>query len=296
MLTHAQYLRLKNSNIVQDTIYSITGLDPTNISLCKMLWMKENHPNIYDKSVKWLQMTDYIIYKLTGTVATDYTLASRTLAFDVVKNVWSNEILDAVGVDKGLLPDIVESGTVVGKVLQSVSEDTGLSTSIPVVMGGNDHPCAALPAGVLNGNKILDSSGTAESIILISKPNQKPNMVFEGQRTCRFLDKSRLALWGGIISSGASFEWTYRTLVSSKEWDVKQDEYDYKFILDQVKDIPAGANGLLFYLICEEAELHIGIQDERFIPWVKDNYNPKGYDEISYGGIKLCCENDSYHA
>jgi len=228
-------------------IYDITGLDPNPIfSLCKMLWMKENHTDAYESSVKWLQMTDYIIYKLTGVVATDYTLASRTLAFDVVKNKWSKEILDTVGVDIDLLPEIVESGTVIGNVCKKASEEIGLRTDIPVVMGGNDHPCAALPAGVLNGNKILDSSGTAESIILVSKPNQKPNMVFNGQRTCRFLEKSRLALWGGIISSGAAFEWVYKTLVSSNEWNIKQDDYDYSFVLDQVKDVPAGSNGLIF--------------------------------------------------
>jgi len=231
----------------REKLYSITGLDPNPIfSLCKMLWIKNNHPDVFDRSVKWLQMADYIIYKLSGVMVTDYTLASRTLAFDVPNNHWSNVILQTMQVDQLLLPEVAKSGTVVGNVTQKASNETGLSTDIPVVVGGNDHPCAALPAGVLKGSNALDSSGTAESIIMVSKKNSVPNMVFKGQRTCRFLDPERYALWGGIISSGASFEWIYRTLTSVREWGFEQPNYDYADVLSQVDDVTAGSNGLLF--------------------------------------------------
>lgn len=231
----------------QEKLYAITGLDPNPIfSLCKMLWMRKHHPDVYKRSYKWLQMTDYIIYKLTGIMATDYTLASRTLAFDVIKNQWSDEILKTFDVDMDLLPEIVESGTIIGPVTESVSKDTGLKTSIPVVMGGNDHPCAGLPAGVLNGRKILDSSGTAESIIYVSEAGAEPNMVFEGQRICRYLDHDRYAMWGGIVSSGASFEWAYQTLLSNKAWGMTEGDYTYDQILDQLKDRQPGAGGVLF--------------------------------------------------
>ncbi len=231
----------------KDRLYQITGLDPNPIfSLCKMLWMKKNHPKVYETSRKWLQMTDYIIFKLTGRMATDYTLASRTLAFDVAGNQWSKEILDKMDVSMELLPDIIESGKVVGKVSEEAGALTDLHTSVPVVMGGNDHPCAALPAGVLNGRKVLDSSGTAESVIYISDREDEPKMEFEGQRTCRFLEASRYALWGGIVSSGASFEWAYNTILSLKEWGIGQSEYTYEEVLDQLKDRKPGAGGVLF--------------------------------------------------
>lgn len=235
------------SAIGKDKLYRITGLDPNPIfSLCKMLWVRNHYPEVYDRSVKWLQMTDYILYKLTGVMATDYTLASRTLAFDILKNTWSDEILDTLHMDKSLFPDVTESGTVIGSVSPGVSRATGLAINTPVVMGGNDHPCAALPAGVLNGRKVLDSSGTAESIILISQRNKTPEMTFCGQRTCRFLDSTRYALWGGIISSGASFEWIYRTLTSVEEWGFDQSYYGYQDVLSQLDDVPPGSNGLLF--------------------------------------------------
>lgn len=231
----------------KDKLYAITGLDPNPIfSICKMLWMRNNQPDVYDQSRKWLQMTDYMIYLLTGVMATDYTLATRTLAYDVVKKGWSDEILETFNVDRNLLPDIVESGTIVGHMTEEASEATGLSTSIPVVMGGNDHPCGSLPAGVLKGNAILDSSGTAESIIYVSAAGDVPDMSFKGQRTCSYLDKDRYAMWGGIVSSGASFEWAYKTLLSTNEWGIKQDAYSYTEILDQLKGRQPGAGGVLF--------------------------------------------------
>lgn len=231
----------------RDKLYEITGLDPNPIfSICKMLWMRNHHPEIYNQSRKWLQMTDFIIYKLTGQMRTDYTLASRTLAFDVRKNDWSDEILEKMEVTRSLLPDIVESGSVIGKVTELASIETGLKMVVPVVMGGNDHPCAGLPAGVLTGKKILDSSGTAESIIYVSDKGETPAMRFEGQRTCRYLEKDRFAMWGGIVSSGASFEWAYKSILSSEEWGLGESSYTYEMVLDQLKDRKPGAGGVLF--------------------------------------------------
>ena len=231
----------------KEKLYSITGLDPNPIfSLGKILWMKNNHPDIFDRAMKWLQMGDYIIYKLTGVMATDYTLASRTLAFDILKNNWSEEILNIAGIDKNVFPQIIESGKTIGVVTSTAYRETGLEKGIPVVVGGNDHPCAILPAGVLNGNKVLDSSGTAESFIWVSPENEIPKMVFKGQRTCRFLDPKRYALWGGIISSGASFDWIFRILISQDEWGSKQSDLEYQDVLSQLECIAPGSNGLIF--------------------------------------------------
>lgn len=233
--------------IGRDRLFQITGLDPNPIfPICKMLWMKRNHPSVFERAVKWLQMTDYMMFKLAGALATDYTLATRTLAFDVIKNDWSDEILDAVAFSRTLFPPIVESGTVVGIVNEAASAQTGIPAGVPVVMGGNDHPCAGLAAGVLNGNRILDSSGTAESFLYVSSKNQTPIMQPKGQRTCRYLDKERFALWGGIISSGASFEWAYQTLTSVEVWGLTQNQPEYSQILEQVSEVPPGSNGVMF--------------------------------------------------
>ena len=191
--------RLKDE-LGAEYLYSVTGLDVNPIfSLPTILWIREIQPEVYEKTWKWLQIADYILFRLSGKAVTDYTLASRTLVFDVAKNQWSDEILNAVDVPKDMLPDVLESGTVLGHVTAQAAQETGLPADAKVVVGGNDHPCGSVAAGILGAKKILDSSGTAESFILVSSKDAPPPLRFGGQRTCRFLDKDRFALWGGIV-------------------------------------------------------------------------------------------------
>ena len=234
-MQEAQWLA---DTFTKEKLFSITGLDVNPIfSLPKILWVRKHQPEIYEKAKKWLQMADFMLMKLTGEFVTDYTFASRTLAFDVLKNEWSSEILNAVQVDVATFPTIVESGTVVGTLLPATAQEIGLPSDVKVVMGGNDHPCAAIVAGAVDGNKILDSSGTAESFIYISKKHEVPNMVFNGQRICRFLQKDRYALWGGIICSGRSFDWGYSLF----------GEGSYEETLKSIADTEAMQSGLIFY-------------------------------------------------
>ncbi len=230
-----------------ERLYEITGLDVNPIfSMPKILWVKKNQPEIYEKAVMWLQMSDFILFKLSGEFVTDYTLASRTLAFDVVENVWSEEIMNGCDVPVSVMPTIHESGSVIGSISKAVSEETGISQGAKIVVGGNDHPCASIPAGVVSGDKILDSSGTAESFIYVSKKGEVPKMKFEGQRTCRYLQKDRYALWGGIICSGRSCDWAYETFVSSGAFGISQEEYSYDTILSAVEKGKGVEKGLLF--------------------------------------------------
>ena len=231
-----------------EKLYEITGLDVNPIfSLSKILWVRENRSDIYEKSYKWLQMADYILFRLSGEFVTDYTLASRTLALDVRKNEWSKEISNKVNVPVSFFPQICESGTVIGEVSECIANCTGITKGAKIVVGGNDHPCASIAAGVLSGNKILDSSGTAESFIYVSKKNAVPEMKFLGQRTCRYLQKDRYALWGGIISSGRSFDWGYETFTSSKVFGIEQSPYSYNDILKHLFDVKGIESGLIFY-------------------------------------------------
>ena len=244
-MQQAEFLKEK---FTTKTLYSITGLDVNPIfSLPKILWLRENQPDVYKKSKKWLQMADYILFKFTGEYVTDYTLASRTLAFDVLQNVWSREILDAVDVDVNTFPTITESATVIGTIDEKTAKETGIDVGVKVVVGGNDHPCASIVAGAVDGNKILDSSGTAESYIYISNKHEQPVMEFKGQRLCRYLQKDRYASWGGIICAGRSFDWAYEAFTSSKVFDIPQDSYTYEHVLASIKDTEAMNTGLMFY-------------------------------------------------
>lgn len=244
-MKQADYLKEK---LGKEKLFSITGLDVNPIfSLPKILWMRENRPQSYEKVKVWLQMADYLLFCLTKEYVTDYTLASRTLALDIKTNQWSKEILQALDIPVCSLPTIQESGTVIGTISEEISKVTGITKGAKVVVGGNDHPCASIAAGAVDGSKILDSSGTAESFIYISKKGAIPKMIFQGQRTCRYLEKDRYALWGGIIASGRSFDWAYELFTSSKCWGITQSPYTYEQILSQIENVKGMESGLIYY-------------------------------------------------
>lgn len=231
----------------RNNLFEMTGLDPNPIfSVPKIMWIRENEPEVYKKAYKWLQMSDYINWRLCGEFVTDYTLASRTLAFDIDNNKWSEEILGEMNIPKDTFPTILESGKVIGKVNNSASKLTGIPEGVPVVMGGHDHPCATIPTGVLLGRKILDSSGTAEAFLLVSGKGEKLPKENKGQRVCRYLDPSRYVLWGGIIASGASVDWGFKRFASVDEWGFEKIDYSYSSLMGKVEAVPPGSNGAMY--------------------------------------------------
>lgn len=229
-------------------LFSITGLDVNPIfSLPKIMWVRRERPGIYEAAVKWLQMADFILCRLTGRLCTDYTLACRTLAFDIMQNDWSDEILKAVDMDWNIFPEILESGTVAGPVLPEVCEETGLNVFTKAVVGGHDHPVASIAVGAAGGNKVLDSSGTAEAYLYVSGKGRSPLMQFKGQRTGRYLTKDRYVLWGGIIASGRSFDWARSLFASVEALGLKQEEAAFEKILPAIKEVKGIEKGLIYY-------------------------------------------------
>ncbi|OGO79695.1 MAG: hypothetical protein A2Y21_07075 [Clostridiales bacterium GWC2_40_7] len=233
--------------IGSEKIFSITGLDPAPVfTVSKILWIKQNYPEVYEKTVKWLQMADYINYMLTGNLVTDYSLASRTMYFDINKNDWSDEIAYESGIDKKVFPDIIKSTSIIGYVNSEAARATNLTIGTPVVMGGHDHPCATIAAGVFDGETVFDSSGTAESFLYVSSKGALLPEKRIGQRQCRHLDPQRYILWGGIISSGISVDWAIKRLALSEDWGIQLPYMTFNEILCACKDIPCGSEGVMF--------------------------------------------------
>ena len=230
-----------------ERLFEITGADPNPIfGLPKILWIKANQPDVFERAAKWLQMADFIYLKLCGVQVTDYSLASRMLAFDLSNGIWSAEILAKAGVSEETLPEIALSGQVIGSVNSVAAQATGLPVGIPVVVGGHDHLCATLPTGVALGNKVLDSSGTAESFIFLAQKRPEMLQSFRGLRVGSYLDPDRYAFWGGIISSGKSVDWGVERLVSAAEWGITRGEFTYDDLMDQIASVPPGADGALY--------------------------------------------------
>ena len=149
----------------REKLYRITGHTAYPMySLFKLLWLKRNRPEALDRAWKLLFCEDLVAFGLTGEVATDYTMAARSMLFDVGAKQWSREICDAIGLDIDRLPRAVPSGTVVGSVKPEVARRLGLSAGIKVAPCGHDQPVGALGCGAAASGRAAYSMGTTECV------------------------------------------------------------------------------------------------------------------------------------
>jgi sugar (pentulose or hexulose) kinase len=149
-----------------DRINRITGqsLDP-HYGVNKLMWVRAHEPAVFRATQHWLSIADFIVLQLTGEVATDPTLASRTLAWDQRTQAWSAELLAEVDLDPRLFPRVAQSGSAVGGVRPEAAGETGLRAGTVVVLGGHDRLCGAY--AVRSGSRTLvDSTGSAEAVVM----------------------------------------------------------------------------------------------------------------------------------
>jgi xylulokinase len=146
-------------------IYKKTGLIPhPKHSIARLMWMKEKESELFSEIEHWLSVGDFIIYKLSGEIATDSTLACRTMLFNLKEKVWDKDLLKFIE-HKDIMPRVLEPGTIIGTLMAQVAEETGLSKDAAVVMGAHDHLCAAIALGLKKEHEILDSMGTSEVFV-----------------------------------------------------------------------------------------------------------------------------------
>ena len=145
----------------QERLYRNTGHTAYPMySLFKLLWLKQNQSDVWARASKFLFCEDLLAYVLTGETRTDYTMAARTMMFDVAKKQWSPEILDAIGLSADQLPEVVPSGGIVGTVKPAI----GLGSDVKVAVCGHDQPVGALGCGAAAPGMAAYSIGTVECI------------------------------------------------------------------------------------------------------------------------------------
>lgn len=149
----------------KDKISYITGLNPHSMyGLPKMMWIKKNATDDYAKAEHILMMEDFVVYMLTGNAVIDYSLATRSMAFDIRTLEWSDEILNAAGIDYHLFSKPVMSGTNAGTVQAHITKELGLTENTIIVPVGHDQVAAAIGAGVFSSDSAVDGAGTVECV------------------------------------------------------------------------------------------------------------------------------------
>ncbi len=146
-------------------IAEVTGVTAHEMyGLPKILWIKKNKPEIFEKTKHILQMEDFVVYSLTGNAVIDYSLATRSMAFDINNLSWSEEILDVAGIDKSLFSRPVPTGTDAGEITEAIAAKTGLNKKTRIVAISQDQVAAAVGAGAFEGNVGVDGAGTVQCL------------------------------------------------------------------------------------------------------------------------------------
>ena len=224
------------ATISQDEFFAITGKRAEVIYvLPKILWIRNNLPEIYKKTYKFLMAHDYIVARLTGKCLTDHTLASGTLLYDINKTAWSEEITGRFGISTDLLPEIRWSGTPVEAIRKDVVKGLGLSENLSVCIGAQDQKAAARGVDLQIDEACL-SIGTAGAIEFIVG-----NPVIDEKKRLPCFTYAEQGLWvleAVIGTAGAALKWLRDTLFPVA---------DYKYLDDLCRQSAAGANGLCFF-------------------------------------------------
>ncbi|MFC4778722.1 L-fuculokinase [Paenibacillus sp. GCM10023252] len=192
-----------------ERIYHLTGcsVHPMH-SICKIMWMKEHDPAMFSRVWKFLSFSDYILFKLGAEACTDYSLAARTMAFDITNKCWSEEILEAAGLNAGLFGQPVQSGTLVGTIEAGIAAQLGLPSQVLLVAGGHDQTCAALGAGVIGSGIAVDGLGTTECITpVFDHPILTKEMAESSYACVPHVLPNKYVTYGFTFSSGSLLTW-----------------------------------------------------------------------------------------
>jgi xylulokinase len=238
-----------------DYVYRTTGHRiSASYSAAKLLWVRDNESEIYKRSYKMLHAKDYVIYKLTGNYVTDYSDASGTNLFDLVKKNWDANILSALNISLNLLPEAHPSTDNAGGVTTEAARETNLLPGTPVIIGGGDGSCACVGAGVVAEGSAYNVLGSSSWISLASKvPVYDPE-----KRTFTWvhLDPNLYTPCGTMQAAGYSYNWYKNTLCGGEIAEAeKTGGSPYRLIDNGVLQSKPGAGGLIYlpYLLGERS-------------------------------------------
>lgn len=232
-----------------EMITELTGCPPTCDHGPKILWWKEERPEAYSRTAKFVMPGGYVAGKMAGLKADqafiDYTYIHFSALSDALKGQWSNEICNAVGVDVNKLPSIVEPWHVVGEVTKIASQDFGLSEGTLIAAGCGDTAAGALGAGIVKPGMVFDTAGTA-SVLAGCTDQYAPDIKNRAILTMRSVIPGLWHPLAYIAGGGQALSW-FRDKFYNAIRGESQQEKDLYIKLDALaKKAPLGADDLYF--------------------------------------------------
>lgn len=233
-----------NQKIGAEKIFELCGnmLQPS-YTTAKILWYKEQMPEVYEKTDKILQSNSFIAYRLTGQITQDVSQGYGLHCFNMRTGTWDQDMCEALGIPFQFLPEIVPCHQVVGTVTEKAAEETGLLAGIPVVAGGLDAACGTLGAGVVHAGETQEQGGQAGGMsICIEEYAADPRLIL-GYHVV----PDQWLLQGGTTGGGGVMRWLeqefadYERSVAVEKGRTSLHQYN-----DKAEQVTPGSDGLVF--------------------------------------------------
>jgi xylulokinase len=200
-----------------ERLYPINGNTIGNhYTLTKLKWMRAHQPELYDRTYKFLHWSDFVAFMLGADPVVDYSLANRSLLFDIHSGDWSDDLLEAAGLERSKLPATAPSGTVIGTVAAHIAADLGLPPGVRIVSGAHDQCATAVGCGVVDPGSTVYGMGTYHCITPVFASLPDTQMMIE-----RGLNTEHHAIPGRYVcfiynQGGALVKWFRDTFASSE--------------------------------------------------------------------------------
>ncbi|MEW5961096.1 MAG: xylulokinase [Chloroflexota bacterium] len=213
----------------------------TTYTAPQVQWVKEHQPEVWAKVAHILVAKDFVKFKLTGRMVTDYAEASGTLLFDVARAAWSERMFDFFGIPRPMFPEVRPSDELVGQVTPQAARLTGIKAGTPVVNGSSDNSAAALGAGMIKSGQVTLIIGTAGVITVCSdQPLPDP----QHRTLCwHYCLGERWVTLGVMQTAGESLNWFKNAFDRTEALPSGDIFQQYN---QAIAGVPDGSGGLIF--------------------------------------------------
>ena len=241
-----KYTEELKANGLGAEIYAHTGTPIHPMApLSKLLWLKNEHADIYNKAEHYLGIKEYIFHRLFGANKMDISIASGTGMFNIFDLDWDKQALEVTGVSREQMPTPVDPYTMETEMLEEYSALLGLPKDTPFVYGAGDGPLSNLGVNAVQPGVAAVTIGTSGAIRVVT---DAPKIDPKGRTFTYALDKDHWVVGGPVNNGGDVFRWVRNNLFDSEKSTaslLNMDSYD--LITEIASQVPAGANGLLFH-------------------------------------------------
>ncbi len=230
---------------IEEEFYAQSGQTFALGALPRLLWLKNNRPEIYNKVATISMVGDWILAKLSGKIAVDPSNAGTTGIFSLASRKWESSMASKIGIKDDIFPDVLETGAVLGFVSEKASRETGLSSLTQVVMGGGDVQLGSAGLGVVKEGDVAVLGGSFWQQVVNIKSSLKPPKDI-GIRVNPHVIEGLSQAEGITFFSGLVMRWFRDAFCEIEKQEASSRNYDvYAILEEKAKEVPVGSYDIL---------------------------------------------------